>query len=129
MLAATIQAPPLLGYYYGILALAGDLTVIKRALNAIADQTADAFETMLQAAYDSLGLQRGSPWARLQFYIKKTPQTWAEQQAKYPKDFAEDKADYDSLLLKAQNGDIGPEPIAGYTTNSAFTLGHGLLGT
>src|ERR1043165_7563376 len=64
MLAATIQAPPLLGYYWGILALAEDPTVLKRALNAIADQTADMFLTMLDTPYNSLGLQRGDPRQR-----------------------------------------------------------------
>ncbi len=106
VLAATIQAPALLGYYYGLMAVAGDLTAIRRSIDAIARATADAVDTMLQAAWDSLGLEDGNPRERLQGYIAKSAVDWAEQQAKYPGDYAKDRADYESLKLKAINGEL-----------------------
>ncbi len=107
MLAATIQAPDLLGYFYGRLALIDPTGgMIKEALNQIADRTWEMIETMMQTAYDSLGLQCGGPQERLAFYDTKPPAAWGEQRAKYPKDYAEDLADYERLKLRRTEGDL-----------------------
>ncbi len=122
MLAATIQAPNLLGYYYGMLAIAKDFTALKRGLAEIANRTYGMWETMGEAAMDAQGLQRGGPKERLWFYrggdwvrdpatgqmvqTGKTDQMWAHQQASYPRDFVRDMSDFESLLLKETNGDL-----------------------
>ncbi len=121
MLAATIQAPDLMGYYYGLMALAKDFVGLKRALSAIADRTFEMWETMSKTAYDAQGIQAGPPKQRLWFYrggdtvigptgmpmqTGKTDQMWQEQQAKYPKDFVVDMADFETLVLKEANGEL-----------------------
>ncbi len=121
MLAATIQAPNLLGWYYGMLAIAKDFTALKRGLAEIANRSYEMWNTMGEAGFDAQGLQPGPPRERLWFYrggdtvigpdgmptqTGKTDAMWQEQQAKYPKDFVKAMADFESLLLKEANGDL-----------------------
>lgn len=81
---------------YGLL----DDAARKRVLEYLANLGADIFDSIMQSAMDSLGLIRGDPMQRLQFYRMKPAQMWAEQQQKFPRDFAEDMADFMRLEQK-----------------------------
>ena len=109
MLAATIQADPLLGrlgYWYSIAVMA-DPAAAKRIIEAVSQAVFEKVETMLDAGYKALGLIRGAPRARYVFLEHiKTPEMWAEQMQKFPKDYEEDMADLESLRAKALAGEL-----------------------
>jgi hypothetical protein len=106
ILAATIQAPPLLGYLFAKLTDAAR----KRALEQIAEKGADMFEVGLEAQMEALGLLTQPPAKRLKYYDDKvngkTPEMWAEQFAKYPNDAAADLKDYETLAMRAAGGEL-----------------------
>ncbi len=103
MLAATIQANPLFGYYYSWL----DPQAQKRALNEIGEWSTNELFRLVKAMTDSMGLVRPDPQDRLNFYrSEKDSSMWAAQKAKYPQDYLDDLHDYDRLLERVARGEL-----------------------
>lgn len=97
--------PPSIGYYLGALSEMGAKVERNQVLDEIAEAGAKLFDTLMDAAIDGLGLQKQPPRARLDFYLSKTPEEWAEQQIKDPEWYEQDYADFERLVARARDED------------------------
>lgn len=101
-------------------------STVKRLLAGI-DHACDDFELGLNYRQKGLGLIKNpDPKERLMAYynkpdtweeanmlvqegLLKVPYSWESQKAYFPNDWAEDWTDFQSLRVRAANGDFGPE--------------------
>lgn len=98
--------------YYMALLFAKDRKLAMEALRQIAEKLSADFIAAVEALEKSSGLQRPGPLARLQWYRQKPDELWAEQEAKFPRRYDRDQADYAKLQDRALDGDFGPEEQA-----------------
>ncbi len=101
-MADLLPPRPRAGYYFGYM----EVPQRKEAQTEVVDRLLVRFDTVMQATYDAAGLETAKPRDRLAFYQRKPPEVWAEQQAKYPRDYEEDMADFGKLVERERNGDF-----------------------
>lgn len=98
--------------YYMSLLFAKDRKLALEAIDQIAEKLAADFIAGIKAMEQASGLERPGPQARLQWYRQKPEELWAEQEAKFPRRYDKDQADYDKLQEWALDGRFGPQEQA-----------------
>ncbi len=68
-----------------------------QALEEYAAEMQERVEIYMDTVMDAVGLTKAPPAERLNRYMTKTPQEWEEQSATFPRDYAEDMADFKKL--------------------------------
>lgn len=93
--------------YYMAILFERDPKAARDVIKEIDERLADDFIAGLKSLEKSSGFKRAEPYDRLLWYRIKPAELWTEQQAKFPRDWAEDCDDYADLRDRALDGDFG----------------------
>ena len=84
------------GFFWGKL----DDKQREQCLDEVAEELADRVAIYMDTIMEAVGMPLAPPAERLNRYINKLPEEWEEQAATFPRDYAEDMADFKKLAEK-----------------------------
>jgi hypothetical protein len=83
-----------------------DMPTFRQAVDELSNEYTEEYGEIMQASIDAFNLKPLAPRERLARYLLKPLVAWIEQKQKYPKDFAEDMADFGRLRGRAAKGEF-----------------------
>jgi hypothetical protein len=104
-MADLLPPRPTAGYWFAQL----PIPVRTQCYKEIARILETRFRYVKKATRDAAGLEIAPPKDRLDWYTRKPPEMWAEQQAKYPRSYEQNMKDFGRLVAREADGDFEDE--------------------